>query len=87
MEQVRSERGPQTTDNYANKTSHYTTLAVVIIVGVFGGVFLRFVPEIIPSLDQMQSAFSMVSNVLLLITSIIAFRIVFGILGFSNKQD
>lgn len=84
MEQARIERGPKKTDNNANQTGYYTSLAVIIFVGIVG-VFLRFVPEIITSLDQMQFTFSLVSNILLLIASVFAFKTVFGILGFGKK--
>ncbi|HLR00293.1 MAG TPA: hypothetical protein VK102_07935 [Sphingobacterium sp.] len=89
MENIRTDldRSPKRNDNYANKTSHYSVLAVVILIGAVGGVFLRFVPEIITSLDQMQFGFSLVSNILLIVTAFIAIRIVFNVMGFGKQSN
>lgn len=64
-------RTSRTTDNNANQTSHYWVLALAIAIGL-AGTFLRFVHE--------STLMSAVSNILLLIGSVIAFRIVFKIM-------
>lgn len=64
-------RTSRTNDNQANKTSHYYVLVLAIVIGL-AGTFLRFVHE-----SAMMSA---ISNVLLAIGWLIAFRIVFKIM-------
>lgn len=85
MEQTTIERGPKTTDNNANQTGYYISLTIIIIVGL-AGVFLRFLPDVITALDQMQFVFSLIANILLLVASFFAFRTIFAILGFGNKK-
>ena len=89
MENIRMDldRSPKRNDNYANETGHYTVLAALIVIGVIGGVFLRFVPEIFTSLDQMQFGFSLASNLLLIVTSFIAIRVVFNVMGHGKKGN
>ena len=59
------------TDNNANQTNHYITLAVAVVIGLTG-TFLRFLED--------SFTLSMISNVLLLIGWIIVFRTVFRIM-------
>ncbi|MBP3943348.1 hypothetical protein J5U18_07190 [Sphingobacteriaceae bacterium WQ 2009] len=75
------ERQPKTTDNNANQTHYYITMVVAVVFGM-AGVFFRFLPDEIPSLDQHGFLFTSISNVFLIIGSVLAFRTVFGILGF-----
>jgi hypothetical protein len=84
MENTVAERQPKKTDNNANRTQYYVSLTVVIVIGLFG-VFVRFVPEVIPSLDQMTFLFSLVANIAMLVAAFLAFKIVFAILGFGKK--
>lgn len=65
------QRPARKTDNNANKTSHYTTLIVAVVIGL-AGTFLRFLQD--------SFTLSMISNVLLLIGWIIVFRVIFRIL-------
>lgn len=62
---------PRTNDNNANETSHYVVLIIAIIIGVVG-TFIRFVQDTV--------LFSSIGNILLVIGTIIAIRIVFKIL-------
>lgn len=71
MANTMEQRPAKTTDNNANQTSHYLSLAFAIILGL-AGTFLRFVQD--------SSMMSTISNILLLVASILAFRIVFRIL-------
>jgi len=64
-------RPAKKTDNNANQTGHYVSLAISIVIGL-AGVFLRFVQD--------STLMSTISNILLLVASIMAFRIVFRIL-------
>jgi len=84
MENTVAQRQPKKTDNNANKTEYYVSLSIAIVIGIIG-VFIRFVPDVIPSLDQSASLFSWIANILLLLASIMACRVVFGILGFAKK--
>lgn len=86
MENTVSPRPAKKTDNYANRTEHYVTLTVAIIIGL-AGVFGRFIPDLIPALDQMTFMFSAIANIALVIATIIAFRVVFNILGFGKHRD
>lgn len=65
------QRPAKKTDNNANETGHYVTLAIAVAIGL-AGTFLRFVQE--------SFTMSMISNVLLAIGWIIVFRVVFRIL-------
>ncbi|MFZ4860578.1 hypothetical protein ACL9RF_00145 [Sphingobacterium sp. Mn56C] len=85
MENTAVERQPKKTDNNANQTQYYVTLTIAIIIGLFG-VFVRFVPDVISSLNQLTFVFSTLANVALLVASFIAFKVVFAILGFGNKK-
>lgn len=75
---------PTRTDNNANRTDYYVTLTVAIVIGLVG-VFIRFLPDVLPALDQLGSLFSWIANIALIIASIIAFKVVFAILGFGKK--
>jgi len=65
------QRPAKKTDNNANETRHYVILTIAIAIGLVG-VFLRFVQD--------SFTLSMVSNILLAIGWLIAFRVVFRIL-------
>jgi len=84
MENRAAERQPKTTDNNANQTHYYVSLTVAIVIGLIG-VFIRFVPDEITSLNQHTFLFSTIANVALLVASYIAFKNVFGILGVNKK--
>lgn len=86
MENTVSPRPAQKTDNNANRTEHYVTLTIAIVIGL-AGVFGRFIPDVIPALDQMTSLFSMGANILVIIAAFIAFKGVFEILGFGKSKD
>lgn len=85
MENTAAQRQPKKTDNNANQTHYYVTLTIAIIIGLFG-VFVRFVPDVIPALNQSAFLFSLIANVAILVASFIAFKVVFAILGFGNKK-
>jgi len=72
------ERQPRKTDNNANQTHYYITLVVAIVFGL-AGVFFRFLPDVITSLDQNGFLFTSISNIFLIIGSFIAFRTVFPV--------
>ncbi|MGJ1206472.1 hypothetical protein [Sphingobacterium lactis] len=84
MENSTVERPARHTDNNANRTEYYVSLTVAIVIGLVG-VFIRFVPDVIPALDQMASIFSWIANIAIIIASYLAFKIVFAILGYSKK--
>lgn len=84
MENTASQRPARKTDNNANRTSYYVTLTIAIAIGLVG-VFIRFVPDVLPALNQMTFLFSLIANVLMIVASIIAFKVVFEILGFGKK--
>ncbi|WKK57594.1 MULTISPECIES: hypothetical protein [unclassified Sphingobacterium] len=84
MENTTVERPAKHTDNNANRTEYYVSLTIAIVIGLVG-VFIRFVPDVITSLDQLASVFSWIANILVLVASFLAFKVVFGILGFSKK--
>ncbi|MGN0003259.1 MAG: hypothetical protein ACI35V_07480 [Sphingobacterium composti] len=84
MENTTAQRQPKTTDNNANQTHYYVTLTIAIILGLFG-VFVRFVPDEVSALNQYTFLFSLIANVAIVIASIIAFKVVFKILGFGTK--
>lgn len=84
MENTASQRPAKKTDNNANRTEYYVTLTVAIVIGLIG-VFIRFVPDVIPALGQMTFLFSLIANILLLAAAIVAFKVVFGILGVNKK--
>lgn len=65
------QRPAKKTDNNANKTSHYVTLIIAVVIGLVG-TFLRFAQD--------SFTLSMISNVLLAIGWIIVFRVIFRIL-------
>ncbi|MFD2597604.1 hypothetical protein ACFSQ3_01465 [Sphingobacterium corticis] len=79
------ERPAKTTNNNANRTEYYVTLTVAVVIGLIG-VFIRFVPDVIVSLDQFASLFSWIANIAIIVASIIAFKIVFEILGFGKNK-
>lgn len=85
MENTAVERQPKKTDNNANQTGYYVSLTIAIIIGLFG-VFVRFVPDVIPSLNQSVFLFSLIANIALLLASFLGFKIVFAILGFGSKK-
>lgn len=64
-------RAPKKTDNNANQTSHYTTLAIAVVIGL-AGTFVRFIQD--------STLMSTISNILLALGWFIAFRIVFRIM-------
>lgn len=86
MENTVSQRPAKKTDNNANRTEYYVQLTVAIVVGLVG-VFIRFVPDVLPSLDQMTFMFSLIANILMVVASIIAFKVVFDILGFGKNKN
>lgn len=85
MENTVAERQPKKIDNNANQTHYYVSLTVAIVIGLFG-VFVRFVPDVVPALDQMTFLFSTIANIAILVASYLAFKIVFAILGFGKKN-
>lgn len=85
MENTVFERPAKTTDNNANRTEYYVTLAFAVIIGLIG-VFIRFVPDVIVALNQFESLFSWIANIAIIIASLIAFKIVFDILGFGKNK-
>jgi len=84
MENTAAQRPARKTDNNANSTSYYVTLTFAIAVGLVG-VFGRFVPDVVPELTQSTFVFSLLANVLLALAAVMAFRVVFRILGFGAK--
>ncbi len=84
MENTTVERPAKHTDNNANRTEYYVSLTIAIVIGLVG-VFIRFVPDVIPAFDQMASLFSWIANIAVLIAAFLAFKVVFAILGFSKK--
>lgn len=64
-------RTSRTNDNNANQTSHYYVLTFAIVLGLLG-TFLRFVHE--------STMMSVISNILLAVAWLIAFRIIFKII-------
>ena len=86
MENTVAKRPARKTDNNANKTGYYATIALAVFIGLVG-VFIRFAPDVWPSLDQMTFTFSLVANLLMIIAALIVFRTVFGILGFGKNRD
>lgn len=86
MENTVSQRPAKKTDNNANRTEYYVQLTVAIVVGLIG-VFIRFVPDVLPSLNQMTFMFSLIANILMIVASIIAFKVVFDILGFGKNKN
>jgi len=86
MENTVSQRPAKKTDNNANRTEYYVQLTVAIVVGLIG-VFIRFVPDVLPSLNQMTFMFSLIANILMIVASIIAFKVVFDILGFGKNKS
>lgn len=85
MENTTAHHRPTRTDNNANRTEHYVTLTIAIAIGLVG-VFIRFVPDVLPALDQLASVFSWIANIALIVASYIAFKIVFEILGFGKNK-
>ena len=61
MENVTVEKQAKHTDNNANQTAYYVSLTVAIVIGLVG-VFIRFVPDVVPALDQMGSRFGLLAN-------------------------
>jgi len=84
MENTVAHRPARKTDNNANRTSHYVTLTFAIAVGLLG-VFGRFVPDVLPAFAQSTFVFSLTANVLMVVAALMAFRVVFRILGFGGK--
>ena len=85
MENTAAQRQPKTTDNNANQTHYYVTLTVAIVIGLIG-VFVRFVPDVCQALDQYTFLFSTIANVAIIVASFMAFKVVFGILGFGKQK-
>lgn len=79
-------RGPKTTDNNANQTHYYKTLVVAIALGLIG-TFIRFVPDVCTSMGQQTFLFSAIANIAMIVAALIAFKTVFGILGFGKNRD
>lgn len=65
------QRPAKKTDNNANQTHYYVTLAVAVAIGL-AGTFVRFIQD--------SFLFSTISNILLAIGWIIVFRVVFRIM-------
>ncbi|MFD1768137.1 hypothetical protein [Sphingobacterium suaedae] len=86
MENTVSQRPAKTTNNNANRTEYYVTLTVAIVIGLVG-VFIRFIPDVIPALDQMTFLFSLIANILMVVATIISFKVVFEILGFGKNKS
>ncbi|WP_156308633.1 hypothetical protein [Sphingobacterium endophyticum] len=84
MENTTVERPAKHTDNNANRTEYYVSLTIAIVIGLVG-VFIRFVPDVIPALNQMGSIFSWIANIAVIIASYLAIKVVFAILGFGKK--
>ncbi len=84
MENTIVERQPRKTENNANQTHYYVSLTVAIVIGIIG-VFIRFVPDLLPALDQWTFTFSLIANVMMIVASFMAFKIVFALLGFGKK--
>lgn len=85
MAETVQHRQPKKTDNNANQTHYYVTLTVAIVLGLIG-VFIRFVPDVFTSFDQHVSLFSAIANISIVVASLIAFKAVFGILGFGKNK-
>ena len=85
MAETVQQRAPKKTDNNANQTHYYQTLVVAIVFGLIG-VFIRFVPDVFKSFDQHVTLFSAIANICVIIGAFIAFRTVFGILGFVKSK-
>lgn len=85
MENTVSPRPAKKTDNNANRTEYYVTLTVAIVIGMIG-VFIRFVPDVVPALDQMTFVFSLIANILMIVASVVAFKVIFDILGFGKNK-
>lgn len=85
MENTTVHQRPTRTDNNANRTEYYVTLTIAIAIGLVG-VFIRFLPDVVPALDQLGSVFSWIANIALLVASFIAFKVVFEILGFGKNR-
>lgn len=83
MENKVINREPKTNNNQANQTQYYVSLAIAVVIGVIG-VFIRFVPDIITSLDQQTFLFSTIANVALAIAAYLTFKCVFKIIGVSK---
>lgn len=64
-------RPAKTTDNNANQTRHYVTLAIAVAIGL-AGTFVRYIED--------SALLSTISNILLAIGWIIVFRVVFRIM-------
>lgn len=62
---------PRKTDNNANQTHYYVTLAIAVAIGL-AGTFLRFIQD--------SALLSAISNILLAIGWFIVFRVVFRIM-------
>ncbi|MBK1439573.1 hypothetical protein JHJ32_06225 [Parapedobacter sp. ISTM3] len=62
---------PRKTDNEANQTRHYVTLAIAVAIGL-AGTFFRFVQD--------SFLISTISNILLALGWFIVFRVVFRIM-------
>lgn len=77
-------REPKTINNEANQTQYYVSMAIAIVVGIIG-VFIRFVPDLITSLDQHTFLFSTIANIALIVASYLVFKCVFEILGVNKK--
>ena len=65
------QRPAKKTDNNANQTHYYVTLAIAVAIGL-AGTFVRFIQD--------SFLFSTISNILLAIGWIIVFRVVFRIM-------
>jgi hypothetical protein len=64
-------RPPVKTDNNANQTHYYVSLVIAIAIGL-AGVFVRFIQD--------SFLFTSIANILLIIASVFAIRIVLQIL-------
>jgi len=84
MENTIVERPAKHTHNNANRTEYYVSLVIAIAIGLVG-VFIRFLPDVVPALDQLGSLFSWIANIAMVVAALLAFKVVFAILGFSKK--
>ena len=71
MATTAEQRPAKKTDNNANQTHYYVTLAIAVAIGL-AGTFVRFIQD--------SFLFSTISNILLAIGWIIVFRVVFRIM-------
>ncbi|WP_353183935.1 hypothetical protein [Parapedobacter lycopersici] len=71
MATIVEKRQPKKTENNANQTHYYTTLALAVAIGL-AGTFVRFIQD--------SFLMSAISNILLALGWLIVFRVVFRII-------